>query len=145
MTVIDRAQDLVEAARAIIEADAEIQTLAGRQTNIVVTWNALRVDGAVPVIAYTPTGGGLATSGAPIKTERYDLTYACFATTKRDANRLAARITQILTWAAFNARGFDACQDPERSYRRFWPPHDPVPDSPAKARADVTVTLLVTT
>lgn len=145
MAVLDRGQDLIEAALAIITADAEIVALAGRPTGIVVPWNDLAVDGLVPVIAYELLNGGRADFGAPIRTELFEIQYACFGRTKREANRLAARIPQLMTWAAFSARSLDVCLDPARAYRRFWPPHDPGPESPAQHRADVTVSLLVTT
>lgn len=144
MAVVDRAQDLVEAIRDILTADAEIRALAGRTTDIVVPWDDLAVDGAVPIVAYALRDTEPAVRGAGLNTERIAVQYACFAKTKRDANRLAARIPKVLTWSAFNARSLDACLDPERAYSRLWPPHDPGPTSLARARADVTVTVLVT-
>jgi hypothetical protein len=145
MTVVHRGQDLVEAMRTLLEADAEIRTLCdGRTSGIVRPWSDAVVDPPIPVIAYALIDGGLATS-APNGTEGYEIQCSCFAKTRKVANALQRRIPQVLTWSAWNSRGLDACLDPTRlAYRLFWPEHDPLPDAPAKARADVSLYLLVT-
>lgn len=144
MTVVDRAQDLMDAIVVLLEADAEIRALCdARTSNIVHPWNDSILDGAIPLIAFAGLTGGQATS-APMTTERYEIAYACFAKTRRIANALATRIPKVLTWSAFNSRSLDACLDPTLSYRRTWPSHDPLPNAPAQGRADVTVMILVT-
>ncbi len=129
----------------MIEADADVRALCGGRTSgICVPWKNLALNGVLPLVAYQPVTGGLAISQAPSDTGRYQFRLSCFGTSAAETDLLCAAIEQALTWNGFDARGLDACLDGTRPVSLAWPDHAPAADAPAKARSDITVTIIVT-
>lgn len=139
MPITDTVQLVNEATVALIDADVELRTLFNRTSALVVPWDSLALDGALPVIAYVPV------AHVPLyeNTNRLVMQFAAFGATPTEVNKAVKRLTQILTTTAYAARGVSVYRDPESPASRSWPGADSTPDDSVVARADVTLTFLI--
>ncbi|GAB1340883.1 hypothetical protein [Gemmatimonas sp.] len=140
MPTVDNVHALLEHTVALVNGDAELRTLMGRNAGLIVPWQALTVDGPLPIIAYTPITGGTPLSS---RAERYTLGFSVHAATSSVANTICARLKALLRSPAYAARGADIARDPTSAPTRAWPDADPRQDDAAIARADIDLTFLV--
>jgi hypothetical protein len=139
MSIVDPVQNAIEAAVAIINADTELRTLFGRTSQLIVPWESL-ADAPSPVIAYAVVFH----SPAWTNTARLQVQFASFGATSSVVNKAAARVALILTYTAFAARGLEVARDPESLPARSWPDASPLVEDASIARADITLSFIIT-
>lgn len=139
MPITDQVQLVNEAIVAIVNADTELRTLFGRTTKLVVAWDTLQLDGALPVIAYIP----ISSVQLYENTNRLVVQFAAFGTTQTQVNKAVTRLIGILTVPNFAARGVAVYRDTDSPASRSWPGADSTPDDSVVARADLTLTFLI--
>jgi hypothetical protein len=135
----DRVQQWREATVAIVNADATLQTLCGRSTNLIVPWAALTLDGALPVIAYQAISAG----GTDFFPTRLRTQFSVFGALESVCNAVCARLDALLRNPAYSARSMDVGRDNASPPDRQWPDADPRQDDAAVARADIDITFLI--
>lgn len=140
MAINDPIETVLEAIVTIVNADAELRTLLGRTTGLVVPWEAFDPSVVLPVLVYAPI------SAVPVWTAvtRLEIQFSAFGATRILVNKAVARLTALLTTTAFAARGLDVCRDPDVPAVRQWPGADPSLADLALARADHSLTFLIT-
>lgn len=126
----DLATPLCSAIVAILTADATMQTLCGRTTRIVVPFEDVNDAEApaqeipLPVVAYAYVSdqeiGGV--GDERLVTLTLDV-IADGNQAHTQVHEISARMRQVLTWSAFNARGLDAIV--RAPVTRFGVPDDP--------------------
>ena len=140
MTTIDPVQAWSEHTVAIVTADAELRTLMGRTSGLIVPWSTFTLDGPLPVICYAEIAGPSPLSS---RTQRFTAGFAVFAASRSLANTICKRLDNLLKYPAYAARGADIARDPASPADRSWPPAEPRQDDAAQFRADVDLTFLV--
>ncbi len=141
MPTVDPVQAWAEHTVAIVNADAELRTLMGRTSQLIVPWEAFVVDGALPMIAY---GEVSFVPGSSSRAQRLTAQFAAFGAVKSVCNTLCARLNTLLRYPAYAARGADIAQDPASLADRRWPPAQARQDDAALYRADIDLTFLLT-
>lgn len=140
MPTIDPVQAWSEHTVAIVNGDAELRALMGRTVQLIVPWDAFVVDGALPMIAYDTSDF----SPGSTQAQRLRVQFAVHGASKGNCNTICARLTALLRYPAYAARGADLAQDPASPAVRTWPPAEPRQDDAALYRADIDLTFLLT-
>ncbi|HYW30579.1 MAG TPA: hypothetical protein VE869_03655 [Gemmatimonas sp.] len=139
MPTVDPVQVWTEHTVAIVNADAECRTLAGRTAGLIIPFESFRVDGPVPVIVYNEVSFVPRASSSL----RLRVQFSVFGATKAVCNTLCARLADLLRYPAYAARGADIARDPSSVPVRRWPSAEPRMDDAAQYRADVDLTFLL--
>lgn len=140
MPTADPVQTLCEHVVPLVNGDTELRTIMGRNAGLIVPWGAFSVDGPLPMIAYEPISGPTPLSS---RAQRVVIGFAVYAPLRSTANTICARLTALLRYPAFAARGADIGRDASSPPSRSWPPAEPRQDDAAQARADIDLTFLV--
>lgn len=140
MPTLDPLQLLKEKVVALVNADAELRTLMGRTSDLIVLWDAMAGDGPLPIIAYLPIAGPTPRSHRAVS---YRLGFAVFAADDDKPNTICERLQALLKYPAFAAIGADIAHDNARQPERSWPPAEPRLDDAAQYRADIDLSFLV--
>lgn len=140
MAVIDPVQDWSEHTVTIVNADSELRTLMGRPTQLIVPWESLNVDGALPIIAYDTV------SFKPLASRQQRLVtqFSVYGASKSVCNRICKRLDDLLKYPMYAALGGEVGRDPANVADRQWPSADPRQDDAALYRADIDLTFLLT-
>lgn len=139
MTTVDRIQRWREATVAIVDADTELRTLMGRTSGLILPWDNLTLDGALPIVAYQALAGG----GHGYFPTRVRTQFSVFGPLESTCNTICARLEAVLRNPAYTARGMDVGRDNASPPDRQWPGADPRQDDAAVARADIEITFLI--
>lgn len=147
MTIVDPVQKFLEAMVAIIDNDADLRTLLGRTSVLVVPADTLRVAPELPMLVFKQ----LPTSYDQTGYTAIDIELSCFAATTDVASNAIARFDdnfvpfdlRILTYTQFKTLSVNACPNPTRLPVRdsLGVPEDQSDDAPA--RSDITLSFLL--
>lgn len=140
MAITDPLDLFLNAIVTIVNADTELRALFGRSAALIVPWEQFDTGTVLPVLAYTPV------SSVPKYTNAtsVEVQFSAFGATRDVVNKAVVRLPAILTTAAFAARSVEACRDPDVPAVRQWPGADPMLSDAALARADHSLSFLIT-
>ncbi len=140
MAIIDPIETFLDALVSIANADTELRALFVRDSRIMVPWENLDVSPTLPILLYLPS------TALPYYTNvsRIEVQFSAFGATRSVVNKAVARLNTVLVTPQFTALGLDVARDPDSPPVRRWPSADDLIADTADARADITLTFLIT-
>lgn len=144
--ITDSPQAVREALVSIVNADAELRTLFGRTTNLIVPEGTRQVSETkpLPMITYTVTRVTRAASGYLAM----DLEFSAFAPTDGMCGKAVTQLQALfcsagVTWNAFGALGLQVCPNPSSLPVQIRAGIQSEPGESAECRAELLCSLLI--